>query len=111
MADSQAAPSHWQVLIEQDSLLNDEVQTWRNHINNSNKLERKYKELLMVSMFCILRAKEGIMTHGKFAIEHGATKDELFAAITQSFLPGGIPAFREGALAFKEMFPDYRPEQ
>lgn len=99
-------PSHWDILIGQDPELNDKVQAWRSHINNTPALERKYKELLMVSMACILRFDFGIECHAQFARDFGASKEEIFAAIEQSFCMGGIPAFRAGANAFYKLFKD-----
>lgn len=104
MSEKTGVPSHWDILIGQDPELNDKIQAFRSHINESDKLERKYKELMMVSMSCVIRFSSGIRVHGKLAIEHGATKDQLFAAICQSFFIGGIPAFKEGCLVFYEMF-------
>lgn len=99
-------PPHWQVLATQDPELNDKVQAWKDHIEAHEGLERKYKELLMVSMSCVMRFNSGLRAHAKKALQFGATKAELFAAIEQSFFIGGVPAFREGALVFAEMFPE-----
>jgi alkylhydroperoxidase/carboxymuconolactone decarboxylase family protein YurZ len=96
--------THWEILDTQDADLNEKIQAWRNHINNTKLLERKYKELIMVSNACILRFAEGIISHAQFALDFGATKEELLAAIEQSFFMGGVPAFRQGMLAFYEMF-------
>ena len=98
-------PGHWQILEEQDPVLNEKVQAWKNHIETHEGLERKYKELLMVSMACVTRFNSGLRAHAKKALQYGATKEELFAAIEQSFFIGGVPAFREGALVFADMFP------
>lgn len=99
-------PPHWQVLASQDPGLNEKVQAWKDHIEGSDSLERKYKELLMVAMACVTRFNSGLRAHAKKALQYGATKAELFAAIEQSFFIGGVPAFREGALVFAEMFPE-----
>lgn len=99
-------PPHWQVLAAQDPELNEKVQAWKSHIEEHEGLERKYKELLMVSMSCVMRFNSGLRAHSKKALQYGATKAELFAAIEQSFFIGGVPAFREGALVFAEMFPE-----
>ena len=99
-------PPHWQVLASQDPELNEKVQAWKSHIEESDSLERKYKELLMVSMSCVARFNSGLRAHSKKALQYGATKAEFFAAIEQSFFIGGVPAFREGALVFAEMFPE-----
>lgn len=105
MANSNLPP-HWQVLAAQDPELNEKVQAWKSHIEEGKGLERKYKELLMVSMACVTRFNSGLRAHAKKSLQYGATKEELFAAIEQSFFIGGVPAFREGALVFAEMFPE-----
>ena len=95
----------WEILAVQDPELNDRMQAWRSYINEGPTLERKYRELVMVGMCCVLRFRDGIVSHARHALNHGATKEELFAAIEQSFFIGGVPGFREGVLAFNELFP------
>jgi len=99
-------PSHWEILNTMDAQLNAKMTAWREHINRSPLLERKYKELIMVSMACVLRFTVGIEIHGQYALDFGATKGELLAAVEQSFFMGGIPALREGLLVFYTRFAD-----
>ena len=101
---SKPLPSHWEILKTQDAELNEKIQVWRSHINGSDALERKYKELMMVAMSCVIRFTDGIRIHGQFALDFGATEKELLAAIEQSFFVGGIPAFREGMYVYYELF-------
>lgn len=98
--------THWEILTTQDAELNEKIQAWRSHINNKTDLERKYKELLMVSMSCVRLFRDGVLCHGQFALDFGATPTELFAAIEQSMFIGGIPAFKTGAEAFFELCPE-----
>lgn len=98
--------THWDILITQDAELNDKIQAWRSHVNNGPNLDRKYKELLMVSMSCVRMFQDGIRIHGQFALDFGATPKELFAAIEQSMFIGGIPAFMYGAQIFFELCPE-----
>ncbi len=99
-------PPHWQVLAVEDPELNETIQKWKEQLFGSDALERKYRELLMVSMACVAHFNSGVTAHAKKALQFGATKAELFAAIEQSFFIGGVPAFREGALVFAELFPE-----
>lgn len=98
--------THWEILATQDAELNEKIQTWRAHINNHPNLERKYKELLMVSMSCVRLFRDGVTCHGQFALDFGATPEEVFAAIEQSLFVGGIPAFKTGCEGFFEICPD-----
>ncbi|NLI53660.1 MAG: carboxymuconolactone decarboxylase family protein [Clostridiales bacterium] len=98
--------NHWEVLKTQDTELNDKIQAWRAHINDKNDLDRKYKELLMVSMSCVRLFRDGVLSHGQFALDYGATPTELFAAVEQAIFIGGIPAFKTGAECFFEICPD-----
>ena len=97
-------PTHWEILMTQDYELNEKIQAWRSHINNSDDLERKYKELLMVAMSCVIRFTDGIEIHSKAALDYGATKKELLSAREQSFFVGGIPGFREGIYVYYQLF-------
>ncbi len=98
--------THWEILTTQDAELNEKIQAWRSHINEGKDLERKYKELLMVSMSCVRLFREGVLGHGQSALDFGATPTELFAAIEQSIFIGGIPAFKTGAESFLKLCPD-----
>lgn len=69
-------------------------------------MDRKYKELMMVSMSCVRLMYDGVLCHGQFALDFGATPEELFAAVEQSLFVGGIPAFKTGAEAFAELCPE-----
>ena len=98
--------NHWEILKTQDEELNTKIQAWRSHINEADNLPRKYKELLMVSMSCVRLFSDGVKIHGKFALDFGASPDEVFAAVEQSIFIGGIPAFKTGAEAFFEICPE-----
>lgn len=99
------ARSHWDILNEIDAPLNDRMSEWRNYINTSNDyLERKYRELIMVSMACLQHNSEGIRVHMGLARKNGATEKQIYGAVTQSFFMGGIPALKEGLLAYDELF-------
>ena len=98
--------THWEILTTQDAELNQKIQAWRSHINDGPTMERKYKELMMVANACVRLMYDGVLCHGQFALDYGATPSELFAAIEQSMFIGGIPAFKTGAEAFAQLCPD-----
>jgi alkylhydroperoxidase/carboxymuconolactone decarboxylase family protein YurZ len=64
------------------------------------------KRIAVVSMSCVRLFSNGVIAHGKFALDFGATPTELFAAIEQSLFIGGIPAFKTGAEAFLQICPE-----
>lgn len=96
-------PLHWAVMKEMGPELHDKAAAWRSHLTNDQTIPRKYKELMMVAMACAIRFTAGIKTHAEYAMANGATKEELFATIAQSMTIGGIPAYREGIHAVKDL--------
>ena len=49
----------------------------------------KYREMIMTGILAFAGRKEGAVAHLKRAIEHGATKRELFEAGQSAAIPGG----------------------
>ena len=49
----------------------------------------KYREMVMTGILVFAGRKEGAVAHLKRAIEHGATKRELFEAGQSAAIPGG----------------------
>ena len=49
----------------------------------------KYREMIMTGILVFAGRKEGAVAHLKRAIEHGATKRELFEAGQSAAIPGG----------------------
>ena len=69
------ARNHWTILGELDPELNDKIASWRTHlVNDNDKLERKYRELVNVAMACILKQEPVIPAHAKLALENGGNK-------------------------------------
>lgn len=99
------ARNHWTILGELDPELNDKITEWRTHLVNDNeKLDRKYRELINVAMACILKQDAVILVHAKLAYQNGATKDEILATVEQTLTMGGFPSFRCAMLALDEFF-------
>ena len=97
-------PLHWAIMKEMNEELYRKASEWRLCLFNNEVIPRKYKELMMVAMFCAIRNGAGAKTHGKNAIEAGATKEELFATVAQGMLVGGVPGYREAITALQEFF-------
>ena len=49
----------------------------------------KYREMIMTAILAFTGRREGAEAHLRRAIEHGATKRELFEAAQSSGIPGG----------------------
>jgi len=94
---------HWLVMKEFDEELYRKIGDWRTHIGEDATIPPKYKELIMVAMCCVIKFPAGIKAHAKYAMEEGATPKELFMTAAQSMLIGGVPAYREGITAIKEV--------
>lgn len=94
---------HWIVMKEFDEELYRKTGDWRTQIGEDTTIPPKYKELMMVAMCCVIKFPAGVKAHAKYALEEGATPKELFMAAVQSMLIGGVPAYREGITAIKEV--------
>ncbi|WP_102346816.1 carboxymuconolactone decarboxylase family protein [Bacillus sp. Marseille-P3661] len=94
---------HWEIMEQSDPELYQKLGELRSYLTNNEIIPRKYKELMNLSMFCILRNVSGINTHAGLALNHGATKEEVFMTIAQTITIGGIPAYKEGIMATKEL--------
>lgn len=105
------ARNHWTILEELDPELNKKITEWRTHLVNDNeKLERKYRELINVAMAAILKQEPVILAHAKLAYQNGATKAEILAAVEQVLTMGGFPSFRCAMLTLDEFFHEEEKE-
>lgn len=95
--------NHWTILGELDPELNNRITEWRTYlVNDDEALPRKYRELINVSMACILKVEPVILSHAKLAFQYGATKREILAAVEQALTMGGFPSFRAGMLSLDQ---------
>ena len=94
----------WKVLEQMDGELSEIISKWRGNLFSAKNLEPKYKEIIMVCMNCIHCFEAGIELHMLRAIEQGATKEEIFDALTLTLLNGGFPSFRAGVYVFDSVF-------
>ena len=98
------ARNHWTILGELDPESNNKISSWRTHlVNDNDKLERKYRELVNVAMACILKQEPVILAHAKLALENGATKAEVLGTVEQVLTMGGFPSFRCAMLTLDEL--------
>ena len=103
-AEVQELPFQWAIMKQMNPELYTKCSEWRQCLFKNEVIPPKYKELMMVAMFCAIRNGIGAKTHAKFAVAKGATKEELFATVAQSMLVGGVPGYREAMSAMQEFF-------
>lgn len=75
--------------------------------NNCNKIEttipRKYRELIIMALGCSRGAQTTINTHGRLAVEHGATLEEVGEVLRLVFFLCGATALIPSAELFEEL--------
>jgi len=93
---------HWLVMKDFDEELLKKVTEFRMHLTRMTRSHKVQGTHDGGDVLChqIYRRDQG---HTKYAIEMGATPKELFATAAQSMLIGGVPAYREGIMAIKEV--------
>lgn len=99
-------PKHWLIMANMDSELCEKAKSLRNHITEKGELPRKYRELIFFALSCGKRFEPGIKAHAEKALEHGATKGELFETMCLTILSDGFPAYMEGAKVFDQLLGD-----
>lgn len=100
--------THWDVLKEYAPELGEKVNAWRSEYGKRDVLPLKYQELMKLIAACTLRYSSTIKAHAAAAANLGATKEEIFETVALSMLIGGIPSFREGVTALKDMLMENR---
>jgi len=69
-------------------------------------LSVKVKELIVLGVLASRGLQYGVEAHMRRAIEHGATRDELFEAIKAAAVPGGGVAYSVGVRALQALEQD-----
>jgi alkylhydroperoxidase/carboxymuconolactone decarboxylase family protein YurZ len=72
-------------------------------VGEGKALSIKYREMVIIGILAYRGRKEGVVTHMRRAIDHGATKRELLEAIESAAVPGGGPCFSTGVEALMEL--------
>jgi alkylhydroperoxidase/carboxymuconolactone decarboxylase family protein YurZ len=67
------------------------------------ELSIKHKEMVIIGILAFRGRKDGCVAHMKRAVQHGATKRELLAALQAAAVPGGGPTFSTGIEALMEL--------
>jgi AhpD family alkylhydroperoxidase len=72
-------------------------------VGEEGTLSVKVKELVVLGVLASRGLQYGVVAHMRRAIEHGATREELFEAIKAAAVPGGGVAYSVGIRALQEL--------
>jgi len=75
-------------------------------VGEDGTLSVKVKELVVLGVLASRGLQYGVEAHMRRAIEHGATKEELFEAIKAAAVPGGGVAYSVGVRALQALEQD-----
>lgn len=65
-------------------------------VGAGKELSIKHKEMVIIGILAFRGREDGVVTHMRRAIEHGATKRELLEAVEAAAVPGGGPTLSAG---------------
>jgi AhpD family alkylhydroperoxidase len=72
-------------------------------VGEGGKLEVKVKEMVVIGVLASQGIQYGVEAHMRRALQHGATKEELFEAVKAAALPGGGVAYSVGIRALQKL--------
>ncbi len=97
----------WSEMQPLDPALTASATGLRDLVFAEGKLPRRTKELIYLGMCCAIRFPDGIRIHAQRALEHGASREEVYEAVALSVVGAGIPAYREAVIILKDLlWPD-----
>ncbi len=67
------------------------------------ELSIKHLEMVIIGILAYRSLQDGVVTHMRRAIQHGATKRELLEAIESAAVPGGGPTLSTGVQALVQL--------
>jgi alkylhydroperoxidase/carboxymuconolactone decarboxylase family protein YurZ len=65
-------------------------------VGEGKELSIKHREMVIIGILAFRGRDEGVVTHMRRAVQHGATKRELLEAIQAAAVPGGGPTLSAG---------------
>ena len=65
-------------------------------VGEGKELSIKHREMVIIGILAFRGRDEGVVTHMRRAVQHGATKRELLEAIQAAAVPGGGPTLSSG---------------
>jgi len=93
-------PPPWAYMAEKDV---DFIEAYNNlyerGLTAGKALPIKTRELVAIAILAYRGLTDAVYEHGKRALRHGATKEELLEAIETTIVPGGAPTFGTGLKA------------
>ena len=66
-------------------------------------LSAKFKEMIVIGILASRGLQYGVAAHMRRAVQHGATRQELFEALKAAHIPGGGVAYSVGIRALQEL--------
>lgn len=75
-------------------------------VGEEGALSVKVKEMVVMGVLASRGLQYGVAAHMRRALEHGATREELFEAIKAAAVPGGGVAYSVGVRALQELEQD-----
>lgn len=72
-------------------------------VGEGGSLEVKVKEMVVIAVLASKGLQYGVEAHMRRAIEHGATKQELFESLKAAAVPGGGVAYSVGVRALQQI--------
>ncbi|MEH7177972.1 carboxymuconolactone decarboxylase family protein [Neobacillus vireti] len=95
----------WRDTIKEfDPEMDEKLFNYIGHIlARESEIPRKYKELILVATSSAMRNVNSLESHAQGALNHGATKKEIYEAISLASLSAGVPAFIEGLKVLEKL--------
>src|SRR2546422_8684255 len=72
-------------------------------VGEGKELSIKHREMVIIGILAYRGREDGVVTHMRRAIQHGATKRELLEAIESAAVPGGGPTLSTGVQALRQL--------
>jgi alkylhydroperoxidase/carboxymuconolactone decarboxylase family protein YurZ len=72
-------------------------------VGEGKAMSIKHREMVIIGILAFRGREDGVVTHMRRAIQHGATKRELLEAIESAAVPGGGPTFSTGVQALMQL--------
>lgn len=92
-----------QQIANDPALLNAFMQQYLNCNKKETCIPRKYRELIIMALGCAKGAQTTINTHGKLAVQNGATPEEVGEVLRLVFFLCGATSLIPAAELFEEL--------
>ena len=72
-------------------------------VGEGKALSVRHREMVIIGILAFRGRDDGVVTHMRRAVEHGATKRELLEAIQAAAVPGGGPTLSSGVKGLMQL--------